>query len=144
MLSLFLLLFISIPCSLSINPSKEVAICGKTTFNREQLMECAFRIADMNPKDGRISPQEIEMIKTTYMHWWERTLGWLKAATRTSHIMKECDYNRDGFIDRHDFDKTYKTCIPAKNKRGKPSSSLCQAKKICDRASKLLRKKTYD
>lgn len=117
--------------------------CGGKSFCREDMIKCAFEVADVNPNDGRISPSELEKMKSDYMKWWEKMLAWLTKAAKVENIMAKCDYNKDGYVDRHDFDKTEDECIPLKNKKGELSDSLCRAKTVCDRAASNLGHKVY-
>lgn len=117
--------------------------CGGHSFCREDMIKCSFEVADVNPKDGRLSPAELDTLKSDYMRWWEKLVAWVMSAAKTSNIMKKCDYNKDGFIDRHDFDLTANKCIPLKNDKGELSDSLCKAKDVCDRASNNLGHNVY-
>ena len=117
--------------------------CGGHSFCREDMIKCAFEVADVNPKDGRLSPTELDKLKSDYMKWWEKLVAWVMRAAKTSNIMAKCDHNKDGFIDRHDFDLTTDECIPLKNHKGELSDSLCKAKDVCDRATANLGHNVY-
>ena len=117
--------------------------CDNVSFCREDMIKCAFNVADVSPKDGRISPAELDTMKSDYMKWWEKLIAWIIRSAKTSNIMEKCDANKDGFIDRHDFDVTTDECIPLRNKKGELSDSLCKAKEVCDRATKNLGHKVY-
>ena len=122
---------------------KIIAYCDGEYFSRSQAIQCAFEIGDVDPQDGQITPHELDLLKSTYMKWWERLIGWLVSSTKTSNVLKNCDFNKDGVITREDFDQTEHTCFPLINRKGKPSQSLCKVLKVCKRASKILGKPVY-
>ena len=123
--------------------SEIVDQCGHgVTFSRKQAIDCAFNVVDTN-NDHKISPAEIDAAKSTYLHWWEKTLAWVVGGAKTSKVMKNCDHNKNGFIEAADFPATQDTCMPYKDKDGKVTGSLCKFHGFCDRAAKALNKKVY-
>ena len=79
--------------------------CDGIRFSRAQAIGCLLDVVDVNPRDGRITPGEIELFKNNYLSWFEKTLaeaGSLLGVGTIEVIMRDCDGNGDGAIDYSD------------------------------------------
>lgn len=151
LLCLISIVFASKDASASGVPVVKPAQCGTETFSREQAWVCLMNIADTN-NDKRISAQEIEAAEYAYIPTWKRwamkAVSWFVEAIRVSHIMKDCDQDKDGYVTLDDYSSSHDKgwCLPYMNpdKQWKePSPALCYMKQLCDNAASILRKKVY-
>jgi hypothetical protein len=83
-------------------------------FTRQQAMDCALRYADVNPRDGKITLQEMETARRylqlpRLIDWLPR---WAKDLVKTNEqVMADCDFDHDGAISRQDMVLSNRTCL---------------------------------
>ena len=127
------------------DPETLIDQCGKgVTFSRAQAIACFLDAIDTN-HDGRIVPEEISVVKSTYLKWYEKGILWAFGdGVDTDTIMKNCDLDKDGAITYADMVNSDQVCLPLKNADGSLTGTLCKVKEyICDRASAKLGHNVY-
>jgi len=82
-------------------------------YQRSDAADCVLRYGDFD-HDGLISPAEADEVKRRYLSWVMRAGAWLAekiGLESTAKIFKKCDYDRDGFLSRRDFELARDTCL---------------------------------
>ena len=106
----------------------------KCTFTRDQALDCLVTYVDVEPKDGKITLHELDLARSKYLSAWQKAGSWLASwftdDYTNEHILKDCDYNKDGVFTPEDFRKAKKHCIGTQK-------ALCAFKGVCDTAKKM-------
>lgn len=145
MLIVLLLVFVGTnAAALVIDPTTLIDDCGNgITFSRAQGIACILDAVDAN-HDGSVTREEIENVKSEYLHWWEMGILKILGIAGVDQIIKDCDFNNDGVITYQDMLKSHETCIPIRDKQDKVTGALCKMKEyICDRAAEKLGHNVY-
>lgn len=90
--------------------AKEFETCA---YQRADAADCVLRYGDLDG-DDLISPAEADEVKRRYLSWVMRAGAWLAekiGLESTAAIFKKCDYDRDGFLSRRDFELASETCL---------------------------------
>ena len=86
--------------------------CKAEVFTRALGINCALRYVDVNPRDGKITPAEIDVARNKYLKLpWYVPKVLADLLKPTSVIMSDCDFDRDGGISRRDMDLSNATCL---------------------------------
>ena len=103
--------------------------CGWT---REDVIKCAQKHIDTN-KDGKISLSEVRVARQKYGGWVMKVLNWMSHSaveSITKNLLRDCDVDKDGYLESDDFRKSAKTCLPTE-------FDLCIVKMACDKADEM-------
>jgi len=86
---------------------------------RQGAIECSLPFVDVDG-DGRASKQEVQRAHYMAMGRFRHVLSALEWIVRkvplvnletVDQVMEDCDYDKDGFISRADYDKTTNSCL---------------------------------
>lgn len=104
------------------------------TFTRNDVLIAMKQYVDVNPKDNRISPQEVQEALDKYLPTIWKPLIW---GSSVEQVFDSCDADKNGFITSKDFRDSAKRCFP--NKEG-----WCTVQWFRDRiVASQTKKKTY-
>ncbi len=120
MLGLFL--FASVATASWFPPTSDTSC----SYTRDDSFNCLKKYIDVNPKDDRISKAEIEAGVSKYLPTYLKPMFWWIGADK---VMKDCDYDKNGFITPRDWLLSKDTCFPQKKDQ-------CTIQWFCDRAAK--------
>ena len=88
----------------------------------EGAIDCGMQYADID-KDGRLSIAEVEVIRDLAVGpvgaagiWVASKLPILSKFVSVKQIFRDCDYDRDGYITREDFEHMRATCLETPGK----------------------------
>jgi hypothetical protein len=93
------------------------------SYTREDVITCATRHVDLNPKDGYITASEIDTALSKWLPWYLKPVLWI---TDGNAVIKSCDFDKDGKISPDDFRRSTETCLPFKR-------SYCTCQYFCEK-----------
>lgn len=90
-------------------------------YTRKECIDCTMRYIDISPKDGRVDANEIDNARGHYLNLLERGLS-----DSTTKIMKNCDYDKDGFITESDMYRANTTCLAKQSRVNDYYGYICK------------------
>lgn len=95
------------------------------TYTRDDVYTCLKNNVDVNPKDDKITEQEIDEAFRRYVPWYVKPFLFV-SRTSGATIIEYCDYDKNGVITKRDFYMANKTCLPDKR-------NWCTVQWFCER-----------